>query len=328
MEPITNPNNKKTPTPVDPKYKDIYDNYLKQTRSFWVPTVINFTDDKKNFKNMPLIEQDVTKMVLSFFSKGDELINENLSNNFLSEITQPEITVCLTFQEMMEDIHSQVYNRNIHEVFETEQEIQEILDLAKNSTYIDAKIAFAHKYMNKQKPLSLRIAAFIFYEGIAFSGSFAWIDWLKECKYELTGMFQHNDYISNDEFSHTTTGAMIEDKLLNKASNNDIKECLLDLQNIEINFWRSVIPIHGLSNGMTRSNMSDHIKHCANICAHMIGRPKLLYNKDTTTPFKFLTSRSLSTKFNFFEKEGINYHMGDENNVPVSKSSFDLSDDF
>ena len=328
MEPILTDTNRHSVEPRDNKYSLIWDCYQTQINSFWPASKIIFTDDRKQYPLLSDIERNITDNVLGFFSIGDELIMENLNSNFIEEIKIPEIITMLRWQNSIEDIHSQVYNKNVLEVYPLEKDRNRVFNLVKDSEILERKIDFAKKYMDVSVPFNIRIVAFTLYEGVGFSGSFAWIDWLKLKNYKLTGMFHHNDYISNDEFNHTLGGSLIESHIINKASDKVVKECMMELQNIEIDFWKNLIPQYGLSNGMSIDNMILHIKHCTNICANMLNRPKLLYDNDTSTPFKFLKSRSLSTKYNFFEQEGINYRMGSTKNVPVSDSSFNLEGDF
>lgn len=327
MEPILTETKRHAAIPRDPKYSAIWDNYLEQQAGFWTASKINFTNDEKNFKNVPDNIKLMIDHVLGFFSIGDELINENLDTNFIDEITIPEIKVTLRYQTMSEDIHSQVYNENILAIYPLKKDRDRIFNMVKSSPFIERKKEFAKKYMDR-KTISFneRIIAFTAYEGIAFSGSFAFIDWLKEQGYDLEGMYSHNEYISNDESNHTKSGAIINSYLVEQASDEKIKQIIDELMQIEYDLWDSIIPYDTFGN-LSRRDMRKHIFHCGNIVTRMLGRSNI-YNRDTTSPFKFLGKRSLATKANFFEKESINYRMSSDVSVPITAASFDTSDDF
>jgi len=324
---LTTANGRHSVEPRVAKFQPIWECYLRQQQSFWPASKIHFEADKKQWPLLPPEIRFMLDNILGFFSIGDELIMDNLGDNFISEILNPECQTMLKWQTAIEDIHSQVYNKNVTEVYPLTSDKKRVFNLVRESPTLVRKIEFAQKYMNNANAtLGERIVAFTAYEGIAFSGSFAAIDWVKTKGYDLEGMYHHNDYISNDEAMHTQGGALKEMYINNKASDNKVKEILDELVDIEIDFWKSIIPFNGLDGTMTIQNITSHVKHCANIVAHMLSRPGI-YGGDSVSPFKFLSMRSLGTKYNFFEKEGVNYNMGGEN-VPISDLSFEEYDDF
>jgi ribonucleotide reductase beta subunit family protein with ferritin-like domain len=333
VEPLLHDHNRHSVIPLDPTFSSLWNCYKAQERVFWTAQQIKFDRDKKQFPLLPQNVKDTIISVLVFFGKADGIVEENLSTNFLQEINLPEASVMLTFQAMMENIHAEVYNNNILELFPLESDRSRIFGLVESSPIIERKIAFAHKYMNisndngEKIPLSHRIVAFCAVEGINFSGSFAFIDWLKEKKYDLEGMYLHNNYISRDENMHTIGGVLMEKIIIDKASDSEVKEILDEAMDIEIEFFKTILPSEGFEGDtvMNINNMITHIKYCGAYLANMLGRN--IYNKNLMTPFKFMTKRNTYIKSNFFEKEEFNYTMG--NDTTINPNSFKINyDDF
>jgi len=312
--------------PLNPKYSRIWKCFQSQLLSFWTHNKIHFDEDAKYYQKLPSNVKNMYDHVLAFFAIGDELVSENLNENFIREIKNPEAVQMLVYQAMMENQHSIVYNNNIMSVYPFEQDRQRIFNLVKTSPVVKLKESFMRKWMNPKLSLGHRIVAYMGAEGIGFSASFAFIDWGKIMGYKLEGMFHANDYISADESQHTIGGAAMEHYIANKISDEEVKKIFDEAIEIEVQFARSLIPADGLPNGMTRINMEKHIIHCANILTLMLGRKGIYGN--TSTPFKYLSFRNLAKKVNFFEQENTNYIMDSKDSVPVTNDSFDTMSDF
>ena len=332
-EPLLHDHNRHAVIPLDPTYSSLWKCYKAQECVFWTAQQIKFDHDKKQFPVLPKKVKDTIISVLVFFGKADGIVEENLATNFLQEIKLPEASVMLTFQAMMENIHAEVYNTNIAELFPLESDRSRIFKMVESSPIIERKIQFAHKYMNilnddgETIPLSHRIVAFCAVEGINFSGSFAFIDWLKEKKYDLEGMYLHNNYISRDENMHTIGGVLMEKYIIKKASDEEVKQILDEAMDIEIEFFRAILPVGGFDGDsiMTINNMIQHIRYCGAYLANLLGRK--IYNTNLTTPFTFMMNRNTYIKSNFFEKEEFNYTMGSDSTI--NNSSFNANtDDF
>jgi ribonucleoside-diphosphate reductase subunit M2 len=325
VEPITQISERVSVIPTDPKYKFIWNNYQLQMMSFWVPGKIKFTDDYKAFQLMPPDLQASLLMVLSFFAGSDELVADNLQNNFLDEIKVPEIQKALRYQIMMEDIHSTVYNLNIQALVLDEKKRDELHNARKTSKTVKAKSDWAKKWYASGRPLRERIAAATAVEGIHFSSSFAFIDWLKTQKYGLKGTYDANHEISRDEAQHTRLGALIHMCLVKPIQREIGIEILNDAMKVEYGFIDEVLPAKGYI-GMNRDMMQTHVRHCTNIIAIMLGI-KNAYGL-THCPFVFMTKRSLSTKDNFFEEEGMQYNQADVTTDSTKSTVFSTDTDF
>ncbi len=305
-ETILTNNNRISAIPLDPHYEQIWKNYELQQSSFWPHNKINFTEDIKAFPNAPLDIQQSTLKVLGYFAASDEIVEDIINKSELCDITIPEIKYCLQYEAMMENIHSTVYNKTIAAVVSDTQTRNELFRAVEHLPSVAKKAEWAKQWINPQKSLDHTVIGKVCVEGINFSASFAWIDWLKTQKYRFDGIFEANDEISRDEARHVTTGTLIHHYIINKLTETEAKEIIDGALEIEIQFIKEVIPIKGYL-GMTQNLMIDYVRHCASILANDLGYTNLYRN--TYNPFPFMTKRSLNSKTNFFEKQETNYQI-------------------
>merc|ERR1711957_516768 len=125
-------------------------------------------------------EQHFVKHVLAFFAASDGIVNENLNDNFASEVQIPEARCFYGFQMMMENIHSETYSLLIEQYIRDPVEKDRVFDAIHTMPAIEEKANWAIQWMSGDRCFAERIVAFACVEGILFSGSFCAIYWLKK----------------------------------------------------------------------------------------------------------------------------------------------------
>ena len=75
--------------------------YKKAEASFWTAEEIDLSADAVDWEQVSTTEQHFISHVLAFFAASDGIVNENLSGNFATEITLPEI-ICSAVEIEME----------------------------------------------------------------------------------------------------------------------------------------------------------------------------------------------------------------------------------
>jgi hypothetical protein len=83
---------------------------LKILNSFWTPEEIDFSCDMKHLPNLPPDQLHLLSMVLGFFAISNKIVPNNLSQNFMTEVTSLEVQFFYGFQLMMENIHNETYS--------------------------------------------------------------------------------------------------------------------------------------------------------------------------------------------------------------------------
>ena len=93
------------------QHADIWEMYKKQEASIWTAEELDLSPDLNDWETkLNDDERFFIKHVLAFFAASDGIVNENLAENFLSEVQYTEAKFFYGFQIMMENIHSETYS--------------------------------------------------------------------------------------------------------------------------------------------------------------------------------------------------------------------------
>ena len=93
------------------QHDDIWAFYKKAEASFWTAEEIDMSADIIDWENkLNENEKHFIKHILAFFAASDGIVNENLAENFLSEVQYTEAKFFYGFQITIENIHSETYS--------------------------------------------------------------------------------------------------------------------------------------------------------------------------------------------------------------------------
>ena len=92
------------------QHPDIWEFYKKSEASFWTAEEIDLSDDLSDYNNLSDGERHFINNVLAFFAASDGIVNENLAQNFATEVQWAEARCFYGFQIAIENIHSEVYS--------------------------------------------------------------------------------------------------------------------------------------------------------------------------------------------------------------------------
>ncbi len=93
------------------EHHDIWEMYKKQQACIWTAEEIDLAQDLNDWRNkLTDDERYFVKNILAFFAASDGIVNENLAENFVSEVQYTEAKFFYGFQIMMENIHSETYS--------------------------------------------------------------------------------------------------------------------------------------------------------------------------------------------------------------------------
>jgi ribonucleotide reductase beta subunit family protein with ferritin-like domain len=292
--------------PLDPFWSDINTNLELQYGSYWPPKKIDFTEDTKHFPKLPSDIRQTTLGVLGYFAGSDEIVEDIIMDSPLSQIKVPEIIETYAYEAMIEKVHSRVYNNAIIAYVPEPSERDALFRAVETMPAVTAKAEWARQWINPQKSLDYTFIGKACVEGINFSSSFAWIDWLRTQKFAhgLHGLYESNDEISRDEHRHTQTSILLHKHLADKITPDNAAEIIEGSLDVEKIFVRDIIPKGGY-NGMNQNMMCDHVRHCAALVANQLGYEDLY--KNTSCPFPFMNLRNFDSKNNMFEKRGVEY---------------------
>ncbi len=307
--------------PID--HDDIWKFYKKAEASFWTAEEIDLSQDLKDWKDLNDGERHFIKHVLAFFAASDGIVNENLAENFVSEVQYTEAKFFYGFQIAIENIHSETYSLLIDTYVNDPKEKDILFHAIETMDCVKKKADWALRWIDEGN-FAERLIAFAAVEGIFFSGSFCSIFWLKK-RGLMPGLSFSNELISRDEGLHCDFACLLyNDHLINKLSPETVQEIIKDAVEIEKEFVTDALPVKLI--GMNADLMCQYIEFVADRLLTELNCPKV-YN--STNPFDFMEMISLQGKTNFFEKRVGEYQKaGVLKTEDSEKPKFSLDEDF
>jgi ribonucleoside-diphosphate reductase beta chain len=283
------------------KHPDIWDFYKRAEASFWTAEEVDLSDDLAQYENLTSGEKHFINNVLAFFAASDGIVNENLAENFVSEVQYAEAKFFYGFQIMMENVHSEMYSLLIDTYVKDPVEQLKYFNAIEEITCVKKKAVWALEWIDSDS-FAERLVAFAAVEGIFFSGSFCSIFWLKK-RGLMPGLSFSNELISRDEGLHCDFACHLHNHhVVNKVSEDRIKEIIASALEIEKEFITDSLPVDLI--GMNCGLMRQYLEFVADrlladlMCEKTYG---------TKNPFDFMQNIALQNKTNFFEKRVAEY---------------------
>jgi ribonucleoside-diphosphate reductase beta chain len=306
------------------QHSDIWEYYKKAEASFWTAEEIDLSQDARDWVSMSENEQHFIKHVLAFFAASDGIVNENLAENFVSEVQYTEAKFFYGFQIAIENIHSETYSLLIDTYVKDTKEKDVLFHAIETMDLVKRKADWALRWIDKGS-FAERLIAFAAVEGIFFSGSFCSIFWLKK-RGLMPGLTFSNELISRDEGLHCDFAChLYTNHIVHKLPESTVVEVIRDAVTIEQEFVSEALPVRLI--GMNSELMCQYIEFVADRLLMELGCNKI-YN--ATNPFDFMEMISLQGKTNFFEKRVAEYQKAGVLNKDTESSGvkFSLDEDF
>lgn len=321
VEPILEANNNRFVLfPI--QHDDIWAFYKRAEASFWTAEEIDLAPDLIDWDTkLNDNERHFIKHVLAFFAASDGIVNENLAENFLSEVQYTEAKFFYGFQIAIENIHSETYSLLIDSYIKDTADKDYLFNAIDTMDCVRKKADWALRWID-QGNFAERLVAFAAVEGVFFSGSFCSIFWLKK-RGLMPGLAFSNELISRDEGLHCDFACLLyNNHVVNKLDKKEIEKIILDAVEIEKEFIIDALPVRLI--GMNSDLMSQYIEFVADRLLQELGNDKVF---NTANPFDFMDMISIQGKTNFFEKRVAEYQkagvLDGKNN-----SDFTVDEDF
>jgi ribonucleoside-diphosphate reductase beta chain len=304
------------------QHDDIWSFYKKAEASFWTAEEIDLSTDLVDWENkLNDDEKHFVKHILAFFAASDGIVNENLAENFLSEVQYTEAKFFYGFQVAIENIHSETYSLLIDTYIKDTKEKNYLFNAIDTLDCVRKKADWALRWIDEGS-FQERLVAFAAVEGIFFSGSFCSIFWLKK-RGLMPGLSFSNELISRDEGLHCDFACLLyNNHVVNKLPKEHIKKIILDAVEIEKEFILEALPVKLI--GMNSDLMSQYIEFVAD---RLLSELQCEKHFNVTNPFDFMDMISIQGKTNFFEKRVAEYQKA---GVMADKEdqTFRLDDEF
>ena len=301
------------------QHHDIWDFYKRAEQVFWTAEEIDLSQDLVDWEKLNEGEKHFVKHVLAFFAASDGIVNENLAENFVSEVQYTEAKFFYGFQIMMENIHSETYSLLIDTYIKDKEEQNHLFNAIDTVPAVQKKADWALKWIGSESFVE-RLIAFAAVEGIFFSGSFCSIFWLKK-RGLMPGLSFSNELISRDEGLHTDFAVhLYKNHIENKLSKERLLEIIGSALEIEKEFITDALPVSLI--GMNSNLMKQYLEYVSDRLLVDLGVGKV-YNSEN--PFDFMQNIAMTNKTNFFEKRVADYV---KSGVGEAKNSFSTDEDF
>ena len=275
---------------------DVWAMYKTHVAAFWTTEEVDLTQDRADWNGLTQSERHFIKHVLAFFAASDGIVNENLAQQFYSEVQWPEARAFYGFQIAMENIHSEMYSLLIDTYITESAEKGDVFRAISTMPAVKEKAHWALQWMNPSSSFAERLVAFAAVEGILFSGSFCAIFWLRK-RGLMPGLCFSNELIARDEGLHTRFACLLYSKLNTRLSPISVNAIIKGAVDVEREFICKALPCSLI--GMNAGTMTKYIEFVADHLLKSLGYENL-YNSDN--PFDFMELISLQGKTNFFEK--------------------------
>ncbi len=304
------------------QHNDIWNFYKKAQASFWTAEEIDLAQDLVDWnEKLNDDERHFIKHVLAFFAASDGIVNENLAENFLSEVQYTEAKFFYGFQIAIENIHSETYSLLIDTYIKDSKEKDYLFRAVETIPCVKEKADWALRWIDNGS-FAERLIAFAAVEGIFFSGSFCSIFWLKK-RGMMPGLSFSNELISRDEGLHCDFACLLYTQHLDqKLPKETVTKIITDAVEIEKKFVSDAIPVRLI--GMNADMMKQYIEFVADRLLVELGCSKV-YN--SSNPFDFMDMISIQGKTNFFEKRVAEYQKAGVMTSSESQS-FSLNEEF
>lgn len=290
-------------------YHDIWQMYKKHQSTYWVAEEIDLLKDIDHWnKDLSPNDRHFITYVLAFFASFDGIVNENLTERFMSEVQIPEARTFYGFQVMIENVHSEVYSLLIDTFISDPIEKAKVFKAIENFPSIKKMAEWALKWAKSDLPFNRRILAYTCIEGIMFSGPFSSIYWIKK-RGIMPGLTFSNELISKDEGLHMEFGILMHNSLKYPATTEVIHEIVTESVNLCREFISESLPCKLI--GMNSTEMTQYIEYVADRLLTKLGAPKIW---NSVNPFTgWMEMISLETKTNFFERKVAEYSKSKSN---------------
>ena len=259
------------------QYGKLWEMYKKHVASFWTTSEIDLGPDLHDWNRLTDGERHFITHVLAFFAASDGIVVENLAERFCADVQLPEARCFYGFQIAMENIHSETYSLLIDTYVSDDAERQRLFQAINEVPAVQAKAAWALKWIRSNASFAQRLVGFACVEGIFFSGSFCALFWLKK-RGLMPGLTFSNELISRDEGLHCDFACLLYSMLEHPLPQDTVHAIVREAVDIERNFICDALPVDLI--GMNARLMGQYIEFVADrllrelgACSRMLAIP-------------------------------------------------------
>ena len=285
--------------------------FKMQYDAFWTPEEIDYVGDRDDWDALVGPKEGIKEFVtfiLCFFAQSDGLVNENLIDNFMEDVRDiPELQRAYSAQVFFENIHNKTYGLLIETLFRDPVEKAHAFNAIAHYPSIKKIADWVMKWMDSDRPFIERNIAFICFEGMIFSSTFAGIYWVKRLNI-LKAVTKANELIARDEGVHTLLGITVfhhMTKVIKRHVRPSVETAhaiINEAQEVAAEFIRDALRVDLV--GLDTEDMIKYVKCTGDKILESLNYPKM-YNVES--PFDWMAVISLVNTSSFFETKVTEY---------------------
>lgn len=304
------------------QHEEIWEMYKLAEISFWTAEEVDLASDLNHWKNkLNKDERHFIKHVLAFFANSDGIVNDNLLENFSTEVKIPEARCFYGFQIAIENIHAEMYSVLIDTLVKNPVEKQRLFSAIYTIPSITKKAEWALKWIHNDASFGQRLVAYAIVEGVQFSSSFCSIFWLKK-RGLMPGLCFSNELISRDELLHTKFSCLLFSYLVNKGVNQqEFDDMMREAVDYEIDYVKEGLKVDLI--GINQDMMALYVRYVANRVAEWLGFEPIYSQSEAYNPFDWMIMMDCDQKSNLMERQNSQYQLNIDD-----EAEFVINDDF
>lgn len=293
------------------KYKNLWKLYKQLESSFWIPSEVDLSEDRKDFKGLPDALKRWLKHVLAWFAIGDALVQSNL-NCFATEVENLECRAFFGMQSANEGVHAEQYAMLIDVLIEDPEEKERVFAAVEHMPSVAAKKTWTQQWTDPASAsFATRLVAWACTEWILFSTSFATIFFLKfsAAPGKMPGTCFSNELISRDEALHCQFACEVYGMLKHPLAESVVHDIVAGAVQVEQAFVDDALKMHASLPGLHVEDMRSYVEFVADRLLEMLQCAPLY---GTALPEALQCMHALSVgqganKANFFERRNSSY---------------------
>ena len=293
---------------------------------FWIPSQPNLSEDHESFLKLSKEEQNLAIYVVAFFAQSDKLVNANIESNYMNMFKCDECKMFFHYQEMIEDVHTEVYSLMFRAIMPDETQRNDVISNLEKYGAIHKKRQWIERWGTESCTPGEALIAAICAEGIMFCTSFLYIFYFDNNGF-LKGAGEANSDIAADERTHYEFAIELYHLLPDeyKLQRERIDEIFMDAVDIEKTFLREAqkndLP------KLTLKQSEKYVEFVANSLYDALGL-SLPFPESLELPVPFMARIGAMQKSNFFEKRNTTYARLNAFIEDDHEKDFNLIDDF
>lgn len=303
--------------------------YYSQREIRWLPADIDMRSDKDDFETLKKSNKVAANGVLislDFFSKADGLVVDNSMDNFRQETSfLKEARAFYAEQAACEMVHSETYSLMANSILGNSKTFRNLTSFDECHPVVKRINEFILYFMDRSRPLMLRVIIFAFIEGTLFTSVFAFVYWLKRLNI-IKGFVKGNEWIARDETLHMNFAielfSILQKYGYKRESEEVVFEAIRAGMQVAKDFADILIekPMIGMSSKSLYEYSQCTVDHLLVSCGY-----EKLYNIEN--PYDWMTIIALPNRTNFFEGK-VSEYSKESNESAEKKLTFDSDDDF